>query len=172
MIDGLVADKDLLKAKNIRMKPYTTDKVLKGAEGPYLLKGWEMDKELKTQYRIKKAKPQEDQFENEVWLTFYRLGFPYMNRDKNFKFSFGKGLSQQVDVLAADDETVLFVECKYTSQKGKLTSFKKEIEAIAGQRNEIIRKVNFLGKKKKVKFIFATKNYKLSDSDRDRRERQ
>ncbi|WP_430604869.1 DGQHR domain-containing protein [Enterococcus sp. DIV0125] len=168
MIDGLVADKDLVKAKNIRMKLFITDKVLKGAEEPYLLKGWELDKELKTQYRIKKAKPQEDQFENEVWLTFYRLGFPYMNRDKNFKFSFGKGLSQQVDVLAADDETVLFIECKYTYHKGKLTSFKKEIEAIAGQRNEIIRKVNSQGKKKKVKFIFATKNYKLSDSDRDR----
>lgn len=168
MINGLVVDKDLVKAKNIRIKTFITDKVLKGAEEPYLRKGWELDKELKTHYRIKKVKPQEEQFENEVWLTFYRLGFPYMNKDKNFKFSFGKGLSQQVDVLAADDETVLFIECKYTSQKGKLTSFKKEIEAIAGQRSSIIQMVNSQKEKRKVKFIFATKNYKLSDSDKDR----
>ncbi|WP_430617606.1 hypothetical protein IGI86_003375 [Enterococcus sp. AZ188] len=168
MIEGLVSEKDLMKAKRDRMKSFITKKIPKGAENPYLSTGWEIDKELKNDIRIKKEKEQHVQFENEVWLTCYRLGFTHMNSDNNFKLSFGKGLSQQIDVLAADDETVLIIECKYTSQKNKLSSFKKEIEAIAGQRSQIIGEINSHGAKKKVKFIFATKNYILSESDRER----
>lgn len=168
MFSGLVSDKDLKKARNTRAKNYETTNVLKGAEGLFLKEGWELDKELKKEYKLKKLKTMDEQFENEVWITFYRLGFIYMNKNRHFKVDFGDGLSQQIDVFAADDETAVVIECKYTSQRGKLSNFKKEIEAIAGQRNKIIQTINSDGTKKKVKFLFATKNYLLSDADKKR----
>lgn len=170
MIEGLVTGKELVRAKNLRLKTYNSMKVLKGNEKQYLDCGWEKDKELKREIKLKKEKSIDEQFENYVWTIFYRLGFLYMNEDRKFTISYGdgKGCKQQVDVFAADDETALVIECKSTRTRGKVTSFKKQIESIGGQKEKIIRKINSEGKKRKVKFIFATKNYELSSVDRDR----
>ena len=66
---------------------------------------------------------------------------------------------------------IIIVECKSCSgeppQKG---NFKEAIEAIGGKKQGIITSLKklFPGTKHKIKFIFATENYYLSDPDTER----
>ncbi len=137
----------------------------------YLIDGWSILKELRTRVKLIKPKPIDIAFEDEVWSTFANLGFKQLNRDRNFKLPYNDdgNLTQQVDVIAIDDETVLVIECKCAESIRK-SSFKETIEAIGAKKVGII---NFLRKvfpetKHKIKFILATKNYQLSEQDKDR----
>nr|MDA3853158.1 hypothetical protein [Bacteroidales bacterium] len=135
--------------------------------------GWELDKEFKTKFKLKKNKPHDIEFEDRVWALLASLGFKYLNQDRNFEIPYDKSnhaLRQQIDVFAMDDETLLLVECKSTEEKNKRGDFKKELEAyktkIGGLRNSI--SALFPEKKLKFKFIFATENYALSKPDLER----
>lgn len=135
--------------------------------------GWELDKEFKTKYRLKLNKPHDIEFEDQVWSLFASLGFKYLNKDRSFEIPYDKNneaLTQQIDVFAMDDETLLMVECKSTKEKNKRGDFKKDLEAyktkIGGLRNSI--KALFPEKKFKFKFIFATENYAVSEPDLER----
>ncbi|OEG17316.1 hypothetical protein BCR23_03325 [Enterococcus quebecensis] len=104
---------------------------------------------------------------------FYKLGFTIMNKDRNFHMPYDKNgkLTKQIDVFCADDETVLFIECKHTNEINKKTNFKKDIEAINGVKGGLISEINKRSDTpKKVKFILATQNYNLSTTDKERLE--
>ncbi|MBO6516833.1 MAG: DGQHR domain-containing protein [Bacteroidia bacterium] len=107
-----------------------------------------------------------------VWTTISQLGFSMMNKDRSFKMPYSDDmrLTQQVDIFAADDETILLIECKASDGELKKGNFKKEIEAIGGKKLGYLRAIKklFPGHKHKVRFILATKNYILSDQDRER----
>ncbi|RJR43374.1 MAG: DGQHR domain-containing protein [Deltaproteobacteria bacterium] len=100
------------------------------------------------------------------------MGFIYLNSGRLFKvpYSDDYSLTQQVDIIAIDKETILIMECKAAETIKRNRSFKEAIEAIDGKKEGILntfRKV-FPGSKHKVKFIFATKNYILQKPDIDR----
>ena len=140
----------------------------------YTADNWEVDREFKTRVRLRKPKPVDVAFEDEVWSTFARLGFRLMNRDRRFKIPYSEDLSltQQIDVFAADEETILLIECKASSGEPKKSNFKETIEALGGREEGIrktIRKL-FPDSKHKIKFVLATKNYYLSEPDKQRLE--
>ena len=41
--------------------------------------------------------------------------------------------TQQIDVFAKDDETIIIVECKSTKEENKRGDFKKDLEAYKGK---------------------------------------
>ena len=91
-----------------------------------------------------------------VWVVLALLGFATLKGDQHFVMYYGSGEadSQQIDVFAADDETILFVECK-SAISPKAQTFKKEIEALAGKMNGLRQAANkHFGGKRKCKFIF------------------
>ncbi len=140
----------------------------------YLLKGWEVDREFKTKVRVKKLKSEDLLFEDEVWVTMARLGFKSLNKDRNFLLSYSADflLTQQIDIFAVDDETIIIIECKASDGNIKQGNFKTTIEAIGGKKEGILNNLKRLypNTKHKVKFIFATKNYILSEQDMQRLE--
>jgi DNA sulfur modification protein DndB len=152
-----------------RLATHLTKTVAKGAVAEYEEEGWIVDRPLKTRLRMRKEKPHDQAFEDRVWATFARLQFTHLNRDRTFVLAYGPAPSerQQIDVFAADDEVVLVVECKST-QTIHPGQFKKEIEAIAGQRGGIIRRIREEYPDRKVKFILATNNYTVSQSVSER----
>ena len=85
------------------------------------------------------------------------------NKDRSFKIRYGRGDAdeQQIDVFAADNESVLIVECKATASGPRTSSFKKAIEALGGMRAGIINSLRGVFTDHKFKFIFATKGYSL-----------
>ncbi|SDX55040.1 DGQHR domain-containing protein [Paenibacillus sp. CF384] len=169
VIERLVSKKELDVVRKKRARVYNYSNFEPELQAKRENEGWNLDKILKKSVRMKKAKPQDEQFEDEVWCLFASLGFQYMNRDRYLQFPYGSNgaATKQVDVFAVDDETILFIECK-CAQSGKKGDFKKDIEAISGFRNGLFAEARKLFPGKRQKYIFATKNYELSDNDRAR----
>ena len=137
----------------------------------YLSAGWEIKKQGVRKTSYVKAKSIGDAFEDRVWSIFYKMGFTTLNQSNNFHLCYSSdhpNLTKQIDVIALDDETCLFVECKSASQTGTHHNWQAEISEIRGLfpclKAEILKKYP----NRKCKYIFATNNYILGDQDRDR----
>lgn len=128
--------------------------------------GWEeYGTPLKYKTRLRKPKSHSDQFEDDVWCQLYDLGFRQLNVDRNFILPFGKQPHEkkQIDVVAINEDTVLLIECKSSEKSKKGPSFKTEFEAL-GQRLDGHKKAveQIFGAGKRTKFIFSTRNLRLS----------
>ena len=172
--EGIVPSKSLKNTINKRNKPNIFESVAPELVEQYINDGWNIDREFKTKVRMTRLKSHDMAFEDEVWSTIAKLGFIHLNKDRNFRVPYSDDftLTQQIDVFAADDETILLIECKATDGDPKKGNFKEAIEAIGGKKEGIIKvlKKIFPGSRHKVKFIFATKNYYLSNPDIERLE--
>ena len=167
--DKLVSGVELKKAKAVRSKKFITKKDWRVALPELEAQGWSYLKDYKDQkyVAVKKDKPFHEQFEDEVWLLFANLGFTTMNVDNTFKMSYdfnNPNFTQQIDVLAADEETVIIVECK-SAESIKDGEFKKKIEAYHGQMDGLRTEARKKFQKCNVKFIWAVRNYIMSPAD-------
>jgi DNA sulfur modification protein DndB len=174
-IGGLIRD-HLIAAKKIpaetrrRLLDYDEIGVRKSQREEWEAEGWVVERELKTKFKMRRLKAHDVAFEDRVWAALARLQFTHMNATRSFTLRYGKAEneSQQIDVFAADDEVVLVVECKSTATVGKAGQFKTEVEALQGKREGLIRRIREEYPQHKVKFIFATNNYTVSDQVRER----
>ena len=131
--------------------------------------GWEIvPSKLKKSVRICKPKPHNIAFEDRIWALVAKMGFEYLNEDSNFKIQYSIGLSKQIDVFAADNESILIIECK-SSEKRKRANYQKDInEFIALKEKLRIVAQNILQGTQKIAFLFVTNNTILSDNDKKR----
>jgi DNA sulfur modification protein DndB len=133
--NNIIEEKDLQQVYKTRKLLYKQKKINKQLLEEYSEKGWELSKEYKDKtVLIQKTKMHDEAFEDRVWLLFYKMKFLKLNRDRNFAISYGddnEKLTKQIDVLAADDETVVLIECKSTT-KPKTSNFKDDIESYKG----------------------------------------
>lgn len=171
-IDKLVSGKELIGVKKQRSQPFIFGKFEYELQSKRESEGWIVDRELKSMVRMKHPKPLDEQFEDEVWCLFASLGFSYMNRDRHLEIPYGtegSNTTKQIDVFAADEETILFIECK-CAISGKKGDFKTDLEAIKGIKEGLFKTIRHekTFKGKKVKYIFATKNYEITTPDRNR----
>lgn len=167
--DKIVTGKELIRARNIRKNQFIESKERRVALQELESEGWEYVKDYADSkfIKVRKEKPYDEQFEDKIWLLFAQMGFTNLNADRNFKMIYdfrNPDFTQQIDVFAADDETILIVECK-SAESLKDGVFKKNIEALYAQmkglRSEALKKFP----KRKVKFIWATQNYIMSKAD-------
>lgn len=174
ILECLVSGTSIPAAISKRSKDYLFESVPHELVPRYQKEGWEVHKEYKTATRMRKIKSLDVAFEDEVWTMFAHMGFKYLNKDRFLKlpYSDNSDLTQQIDVFVADDETILIIECKSTSGDPKQSNFKETIEAIGGKKEGLLLTLKqlFPDTKHKVKFIFATKNYFLSEQDSKRLE--
>lgn len=137
----------------------------------YLEKGWEVQRKNTNSFRIKKLKNSDIWFEDRIWCLFAKMGFLYLNADRNFRLSYSKENNipgKQIDVFAVDEETIFIIECK-SAKKRTSTSFQKEINEINGIRGNIIYNLhNSFEGKHKIVWVFCTENIILSDNDKAR----
>ncbi len=174
LLSRLISGKDINKELTQRKQAYDYQSI--SIRKPELIKeklqeGWQQDKEYKTTVKLRKLKSLDIQCEDKVWTLCALMGFKVMNKDRDFRIPFDpkRGLTQQIDVFAKDDETILIVECKST-EKNKLGDFKKDLEATAGQMEGLVKSIRalFPDQNLKFKYILATKNYWLGDQDKQR----
>ncbi|WP_376713476.1 DGQHR domain-containing protein [Mycobacterium intracellulare] len=127
------------------------------------------DKELKRSFVMRKPKTHDVAFEDKVWATFAKMGFTFLNKDRNLKIKYGSlpNQNKQIDVFAADDEVVLLIECRSTETQTYET-FKDEVEAIQGRREGLLRTIRKEFPNHKVKFIIASRNYLVRDTAAER----
>lgn len=168
----LVSDSSILgkiyKAKKNSYMEKSVDHSL--VEG-YVLEGWEeYSKPLKTKTKLRKLKPHDQKFEDDIWCQLYELGYRVLNFDRNFTLPYGKSDKeiQQIDVIASNDENIIIVECKSAEKPSKAPSFKKDLEHLSEKLNGFRKTLSQLfGKEKKLKLIFATRNYRLGSESAD-----
>lgn len=168
--ESIISGTELAAIKKRRKQRYITQTFPKALYAEKLDEGWELNKELKKSISLKKLKPIDEQFEDEVWSVFANLGFSEMNKDRKFEIQYDdKDIysTKQIDVFAADSETVIVVECK-TAETIKRVNFKEEIESWRGIKADLLTAIKKQYPESKVKFIFATKNCDLSQPDAER----
>ena len=127
--EALGKEADLKQAQLERRRTYVDSKERREAMDSLLSKGYEHVFDYKNQNFVKMRKPKTFDicWENKVWLLFRNMGFDIMNKDSSFKISYSRNnpdLTQQIDVFAADEETVIIVECKSSQTPGTKREFK------------------------------------------------
>lgn len=148
-----------------RLSPYVKEKIPNARRAEYEDLGWVLDKQLKAQVWMRRLKSHDVAFEDQVWAMCARLGFPHLSKDRSLRIRYGKSNSEskQIDVLAADDEVVLVIECKSSeAEQAPTNAFKGEIESIQGYRAGLIGQIREQFPDHKVKFVFATNNINIS----------
>ncbi|MEJ7778562.1 MAG: DGQHR domain-containing protein [Daejeonella sp.] len=171
LIGKLISGSEVAKELRIRRLDTYNESFANGsaALAEKLASGWHFKAELKTTTKLSKPKPQDIAFEDKVWSLFALLGFKFLNRDRHFHIPYDKkdfNLTNQVDVFARDDETVLIIECK-SAAKDKLGDFKECLEALKSKKAGIINTISslFPASKPKFKYILATSRLGISDND-------
>lgn len=130
--------------------------------------GWEVVTMMKRKAKVQREKEPGRKFEDDVWCMFYNLGFKILNYDEYLvvKWGAGEGDHHQLDVVAVDDEAIFIVECKATD-KIKSPNFKKDIDNLCQYKEGVTKALRQIYGPKKVKFLFATRNYKFSGLSED-----
>ena len=123
--------------------------------------GWRTVRKNIKSTRMAKAKPVDEQLEDEVWSMLAQMGFADMSKGRQFTIAVAHGLPpRQIDVFAKDDESVIIVECTQRARPGN-KSMAPLIEKIRATRANLlnsIRKAYGRQTKLKVKFVIATRN--------------
>lgn len=169
MLHEEAALKIKFKAKNTL---FDKKKVLHAEVETYENLGWIADAPMKTKTPISKRKDHGRQFEDDIWCMFYNLGFRILNSDDKLRVQWGNNPSEakQIDVLAVGDDAIFVVECK-SAEKPKKQSFQQDLIEISTYKKGMTESLQQIyGKTKRVKFIFATRNYRI-ESDGDDAER-
>ena len=135
----------------------------------YEKEGWEVAVRLKHKAKVQRKKPIGRLFEDQIWCMFYNLGFRILNWDENVHVRWGIHPTdkKQLDVVAVDDEAIFVVECKATD-KPKTANFKTAIDEMEHYKDGVTKALKQIyGEEKKVKFIFATHNYRFAVNSED-----
>lgn len=124
-------------------------------------------KKNKTKLNIKKKTGRK--FEDDIWCMFYNLGFRILNSDENLVIQWGPNdeNTQQLDVVAVGEDAIFVVECK-AAEAPKNGSFKKDLDCMEQYKEGVSMVLQKIYGKKKVKFIFATQNYRFDETGEDR----
>ena len=158
--------RDLYKA---RKNPFDVVSVLHNQAEQYKQMGFKETKVTKRKVTLAKEKDTGRQFEDRVWCLFYELGFNALNADNNLKVQWGEyaGDTQQLDIVAVNDECIIVVECKAAS-KSTQRSFKTELYNMEHYMNGVTQALqDIYGKEKRVKFVFATNNFRFEEDSED-----
>ena len=171
--ENIVTGAELKRARLERRKDYVFDKFHVDAQEAMEQQGWEYVSTYKRgdMVRMQRLKPVGDRFENKVWLMLFAMGYTDMNRDNSFVIQYDPdypNLTKQIDVFAADDETVLVIECKTAEKPDTKKDFLNEINALKGIKEGLIRSIQAKYPQRQIKFIWAISNIVIGDQDKDR----
>ena len=130
--------------------------------------GWRTFRRNVKSTRMAKAKPADEQLEDEVWCILAQMGFKEMSKGRQFTIAVEDGLPpRQIGVFAKDDETVIIVECTLREIPGrmKMAPLIEEIRTVRARLLKSIGKAYGQQAKLKVKHVIATRNISWSAVD-------
>ncbi|PCI56107.1 MAG: hypothetical protein COB36_04795 [Alphaproteobacteria bacterium] len=168
----LTSDKSQLgKLHKAKRSPYYLKNVDHSLVEEMLEDGWEeYAAPLKTKTKLRKLKEHSIKFEDDVWCQLYELGFRHFNVSNDFRLPYGKGQNEkkQIDIIAINDESILLIECKSAKKSSKAPSYKTEFEGLQKRLAGFSKTLEqMFGKSRKIKYIFASRNIRLSSTSAD-----
>jgi len=172
----LLTDKQSIESTLIVRKKKVIEETLKATNEELLQEkliiaqkeGWEFTKKNKASIRISKAKPLDEQLEDEIWSILAQMQFDDLSDGRNFKIQTDESLGpRQIDVFAKDEEVVIFVECTRKETLGP-KNMDHLIDKITSFREKILQSVSkHYGRESRLKYgwVIATRNILWSDPD-------
>ena len=130
-LTGIVSGDDLDPIYRKRNKKFIQYKTIPRDElEKYQKKGWlKYGRLTPKKAKVKKPKPHFDQFEDDVWIIFYKMGFIELNENKHFKIPrYKTNLSKQIDVFAREEQCFCLIECKSAEKPHSRESLATEID--------------------------------------------
>tara|TARA_B100000989_G_scaffold57371_1_gene38900 strand:+ start:3405 stop:5792 length:2388 start_codon:yes stop_codon:yes gene_type:complete len=126
--------------------------------------GWVVEQRLSTKTKLYRPKSHSRLFEDQIWCLFYDFGFRILNFDENFELKYGPNEidTQQIDVVAINDDIAIVIECK-SSQKLKSIDHKKEMESLGRKKDGYKKCIEQIVGPRRIKYIFATRNQILGE---------
>ena len=175
LYEQLVTGDELASFKNKHSKTFITSKEKTDNLPSLLDNGWEKAKEYKDKKHVlmRKDKPEYEQFEDRLWLMFYSMGFTLLNREPLFTLQYDADIPEgkrDFNIFAADEETILLVECKYSTFTIE-SNFYAELKAFQSQISGLRSQLRKCMGGRKIKFIWATHNYILNRTDKEMMEK-
>ena len=138
-LNPLLEDDALRSTFRRRKDEYEYYKALFDEEKELLKDNWLLHKRTQSHLWLKRAKSAEVLLEDRIWCLFYRMGYPRISGPKfriEYKSNDGSTGLKRIDVLAADDETVIVVECRARENRGRRT-LQKDIEDLEGLQKKL-----------------------------------
>ena len=123
-IPGLIRELEISRELRIRRSQYVFVTIPKACISEYEDAGWTIAKKNKKSCRMRKPKAHDVLLEDRTWVMLSKLGWTWMNKDRNFRLRHAKSeedKGKQIDVFAADDETAIIAECKSVAARGRST---------------------------------------------------
>lgn len=164
----MMSNEDALKIKfKAKHTEFETISIPHNEVEDYEKKGYSVVRSLVRKTIMSRKKDHSVQLEDDIWCLFYMLGFRILNSDEKLVVQWGENKedTQQLDVVAVGEDAIFVVECK-SAKAATSHCIKTELNKIElykeGAANAL-RQV--YGKDKRVKFLFATRNYRISDED-------
>lgn len=124
---------------------------------------------LKKKVKMSRPKDAGQEFEDDIWCMFYKLGFRILNSDENLSVQWGDNPSDthQLDVVAVGDDAIFVVECK-AAESWRSRPFKDDLNIICQYKDGVTKALRQIyGHDKKVRFIFATRKYRIQEESED-----
>ena len=165
-------DRDIQAELRKRKLAFTDITVPMSDELSHVEDGWEVFRRNKKTLRLRKPKPIGQQLEDDVWALLALAGFPEMSPGRNFTIPVSGDSAEvppkQIDVVAVDDDTALVVECK-ASEGPRKRSLQKELNETRALQQPIREWINTqYDDRRRVCFIYVTRNIRWSAPDRER----
>lgn len=136
--------------------------------------GWAVARKNRATTRLARPKSHDVLLEDEVWFMLYRMGFTHLSGAGGAVISAtadGSGPTNQLDVVALDDEVGLVVECKSSETPKRLAGFSESIGKLVATRETFIKDVRKqfpTERKRQVKYAYFLANFQLSENDQER----
>lgn len=94
ILNSLVSGKSLTTVLSAKAKEFMFESVQNELVTKYETDGWEVYKRYKTSIRMQRRKPMDMAFEDDVWALFARMGFSFLNKDRNFRLPYSNIIGQ------------------------------------------------------------------------------
>jgi DNA sulfur modification protein DndB len=136
--------------------------------------GWHVSKKNQKSIQVSRPRRRSDDLEARVWSLFYKMGFLYLSGKGGSRLQLSKdadGPSDQIDVVAADGEVAIAVECKSAEEPKKdssLPAWLSRFGELKKRFSDGIRHTVEATGRRHVGMVAFTWDIILTDNDRDR----
>lgn len=170
IMEHMLHEEDVLKKKyKAKSSEFDEISILHNEIEDYEKDGFFCVRTTSRKAYMRKPKSPGIKFEDDIWSMFYGLGFRILNKDEHLTIQWGPNPEdkQQLDVVAIDDNAIFVVECKAAttpttrSFKSEINKMEQYMEGVASALRQVY------GTEKKVKFIFATRNFRFIEDGED-----
>jgi DGQHR domain-containing protein len=146
-----------------------------------IAQGWQVHKRNKTATRLQRNKSFNKHFEDRIWTLLYRMGFKLLSGEGGAwlqaNASETERSSNQIGLVAVDDEVAFAITCRSTETPRKYTTAQEDLALYVSLRERFTKAIrgqftSATGESLKRPSIFAvwTHGFVISDADRAKAE--